>query len=120
MVAPARADAGFDRWVQDFWPTAKAAGVSRAIYDAAFRGVTPDPEVLEKARYQPEFATPLWDYVSTRVSEKRIDAGRDMLVRYRSLLDKHREPLRRRPAHPRRRSGAWNPPTARCSPTRRS
>jgi membrane-bound lytic murein transglycosylase B len=87
FVAPASADENFDRWVRDFWPTAKAAGVSRAVYDAAFQGVTPDPEVLEKASSQAEFATPLWDYVSTRVSDKRIKGGRDALVRHRALLD---------------------------------
>ncbi len=88
LITSARADAGFDRWVKDFWPTAKSAGVSRTVYDAAFRGVTPDPTVLEKARFQPEFSTPLWDYVEGRVSEKRIGSGREALVRYRSLLDK--------------------------------
>ncbi len=87
-AAPARADAGFDRWVRDFWPAAKSAGVSRGVFDAAFAGVTPDPEVLEKAHTQPEFVQPLWQYVEKRVSDKRIAAGRDMLVRYRSLLDK--------------------------------
>jgi membrane-bound lytic murein transglycosylase B len=87
LAGSGRADSGFDKWVQDFWPYAHSAGVSRGVYDAAFRGVTPDPEVLKKARYQPEFVTPLWEYVSARVSEKRIAMGRDMLVRYRSLLD---------------------------------
>jgi membrane-bound lytic murein transglycosylase B len=87
FVTPGRADAGFDRWIADFWPTAKAAGVSRATYDAAFRGVTLDPEVLEKARYQPEFTTPTWQYVLTRVSEKRITTGREMLQQHRRLLD---------------------------------
>jgi membrane-bound lytic murein transglycosylase B len=82
------ADPGFDRWVQDFWPAARSAGVSRATYDAAFRGVTPDPEVLEKARYQPEFVKPLWEYVDKRVSEKRISSGREMLARYAALLDR--------------------------------
>jgi len=88
LTGISRADPGFDRWVQEFWPTAREAGVSRATYDAAFRGVTPDPAVLEKARYQPEFVTPLWDYVETRVSEKRIADGRDMLIRNRDLLDR--------------------------------
>ena len=87
LIGSARADAGFDGWVRDFWPTAKDADISRDLYDAAFQGVTPDPEVLEKARFQPEFVQPLWQYVEGRVSEKRIAAGRDMLVRYRSLLD---------------------------------
>ena len=88
LLAPAFADEKFDRWVSDFWPAAKSAGVSRAIYDAAFQGVTPDLEVLEKASNQAEFATPLWDYVSTRVSDKRIKAGRDALTHHRTLLDR--------------------------------
>jgi peptidoglycan lytic transglycosylase B len=88
LVGSGRADSGFDQWVQGFWPTAKAAGISRGIYDAAFRGVTPDPEVLDKAQHQPEFATPIWDYVTKRVSEKRVQMGLDMLQRYRSLLDR--------------------------------
>ncbi len=87
FVGASFADAGFDKWVQGFWPTAKAAGISRAIYNQAFQGVTPDPEVLDKAHYQPEFATPLWQYVLTRVTEKRVASGREMLDRYHALLD---------------------------------
>lgn len=82
------ADAGFDRWVQEFWPTARSAGISRDIYDAAFRGLTPDPDVLEKARYQPEFVSPMWVYVTRRVGEQRIATGREMLVTHRALLDR--------------------------------
>jgi membrane-bound lytic murein transglycosylase B len=78
---------GFDRWVQEFWPTASAEGISRATYEAAFRGVTPDPAVLEKARYQPEFVKPMWDYIASGVSEKRIVNGRAMLARHAELLD---------------------------------
>jgi len=87
LVSTGHADAGFDRWVQSFWPTAKAAGISRGVFEAAFRGVTPDPEVLQKANYQPEFSIPTWQYVVTRVSEKRVLAGRDMIQRYKPLLD---------------------------------
>ncbi len=88
LAGSARADAGFDKWVQDFWPTAQQAGVSRAVYEAAFQGVTPDPEVLDKAQYQPEFVTPLWEYVTARVTDKRVDAGREMLAQYSALLDR--------------------------------
>jgi len=88
LSGAARADAGFDRFVQEFWPTAQAEGISPGIYEAAFRGVSPDPEVLEKASHQPEFVTPLWEYVETRVSDKRIANGREMLGRYGSLLDR--------------------------------
>ncbi len=86
-TGPAFADAGFDRWVREFWPAARSAGVSSATYNAAFRGLTPDPEVLEKARYQPEFVKPLWAYVAKAVSEKRLKNGKDMLRRHARLLD---------------------------------
>ncbi len=88
ILTAAHADSGFDRWVQDFWPTAKAAGISRATYDRAFRGVTPDPEVLEKAHTQPEFSMPIWQYVVSLVSEPRVETGREMLDRYSALLDR--------------------------------
>lgn len=83
----ARADQGFNRWVADFWPAAQEAGISRQVYDAAFRGVTPDPEVLEKAQYQPEFVRPLWDYVQRAVNDKRIATGRALLQQHRPALD---------------------------------
>jgi membrane-bound lytic murein transglycosylase B len=86
LSAMAHADAGFNRWVQDFWPAAQAEGISRGVYDAAFAGVTPDPDVLEKASAQPEFVTPIWDYVERRVSDTRIETGREMLSRYAELL----------------------------------
>lgn len=83
---PALSDAGFDRWVREFWPVAAKSGIRPGTYNAAFAGVKPDPEVLKKADYQPEFVRPLWDYVDSAVSQKRIATGRDMLVRHRRLL----------------------------------
>ena len=40
-VSPARADAWSD-FIAGLWPEAQKEGVSRATFDAAFRGVTPD------------------------------------------------------------------------------
>ncbi len=90
LVAPAQAQsqAGFQHWIADFWKTAQAAGISRATYERGFAGVRLDREVLEKARYQPEFVRPLWDYVDSAVSEKRLQAGRAKLRQYRRLLDR--------------------------------
>jgi len=85
--AQAQSQAGFQRWVANFWPTAHAAGISRSTYERGFRGVRLDPAVLEKARYQPEFVKPLWDYVDRAVSKKRLANGKKMLRKYRVLLD---------------------------------
>jgi membrane-bound lytic murein transglycosylase B len=85
-VGAARADAGFDRWVQAFWTPAHEAGVSRATYEAAFRGLSPDPDILQKAQNQAEFVKPIGEYLDSAVSEKRVSHGRDMLARYGDLL----------------------------------
>jgi membrane-bound lytic murein transglycosylase B len=76
----------FSRFVEQFWTSANKAGISRRTYDNAFKGVTPDPEVLKKAEYQPEFTKPIWEYLATAVSQKRIENGRKMLRQYRSLV----------------------------------
>ncbi|WP_274627807.1 lytic murein transglycosylase [Arvimicrobium flavum] len=86
---PARADAGFRGWVESFRSVAADSGVSRATYDRAFRGINSvDPEVLEKARFQPEFTAPVWDYFDNRVHEQSIEVGRAMLRKWKPWLDK--------------------------------
>ncbi len=88
FLTPASADAGFQNWVAGFRATAAQSGISKTTYNRAFRGVTEiDPEVLEKARYQPEFTAPVWDYFDNRVHEDSIETGRAMARKYKSTLD---------------------------------
>ncbi|EIM74626.1 lytic murein transglycosylase [Nitratireductor aquibiodomus RA22] len=85
----ASADAGFQRWVQQFRGVAIQNGVSGATYDRAFRGITaPDPEVLEKARYQPEFRAEPWEYFDNRVQEDAIQRGRQLARQWKPWLDR--------------------------------
>lgn len=87
FLSPALADAGFERWIASFRVTAIQSGVSGSIYDRAFRGITEiDPEVLEKARYQPEFTAPVWDYFDNRVHENSVEVGRAMASKHKALL----------------------------------
>ncbi|WP_187968199.1 lytic murein transglycosylase [Aquibium microcysteis] len=86
---PAFADAGFQKWVAGFRSVAAQSGISRTTYDRAFRGVdAPDPEVLEKARFQPEFTAPVWDYFDNRVHEESIAVGRQMARQWKPWLDR--------------------------------
>jgi membrane-bound lytic murein transglycosylase B len=86
---PAFADAGFQKWVAGFRSVAARSGISGSTYDRAFRGVTaPDHEVLEKARFQPEFAAPVWDYFDNRVHEDSIAVGRRMARQWKPWLDR--------------------------------
>ena len=89
FAGPAWADAGFERWVSGFRAVAAQEGITRKTFDRAFRGVTePDPVVLEKARFQPEFTAPVWDYFDNRVHEQSIAVGREMARKWKPWLDK--------------------------------
>jgi membrane-bound lytic murein transglycosylase B len=67
----------FREFVDALWPLAQARGVSRAVFDRAFAGVTFDPKVVASAESQPEFVRPIWDYVMSAVSPDRVQRGRD-------------------------------------------
>ncbi len=83
------ADAGFRNWIASFRATAVQAGVSGAVYDRAFRGISDaDPEVLQKARYQPEFTAPAWDYFDNRVHEQAVANGRALARQWKPWLDR--------------------------------
>lgn len=87
VAAPAAfADAAGQRFVQSFWPTAKKAGISRQVYLAALGNFTPDPDVIAKAEAQAEFVRPIWDYLDSAVSEKRIANGKAALARNSARL----------------------------------
>lgn len=88
LAAPALAD-GFADWKASFRKTAAASGVSGTTFDRAFRGVSSiDPVVLEKARYQPEFTAPVWDYFDNRVHDESVAVGRQMARKYKPWLDR--------------------------------
>lgn len=81
------AETRYERFVRTFWASAKKAGVSRKTYDAAFAGLKPDPVVLEKNAYQPEFKIPPAHYVILAVTDTRIRVGKEKLVKYKTELD---------------------------------
>lgn len=72
--------------VEGLWPSAKSAGVTRATFDRAFQGFTPDPEVIEQANYQPEYVKPIGEYIDRAVSEKRVATGKQKLAEYQDLV----------------------------------
>jgi membrane-bound lytic murein transglycosylase B len=48
--------------------------------------MTPDPDVPELVTTQPEFSTPIWEYIDKRVSATRIARGRDAVARNAALF----------------------------------
>lgn len=80
-------DTGFGAWVAGFRGQALAQGIRPEVFDAAFRGVRPDPEVIRRDRNQSEFTKALWDYLDSAVSDERVRNGRDALRRHGPLLE---------------------------------
>ena len=86
-AGPAGADARYERFVKSFWASARKAGVSRKTYDKAFAGLTPDPEVVRKNAYQPEFKFPASHYLILAVTDTRIRLGKERAKEYKTELD---------------------------------
>lgn len=76
----------FDSFIASFRGKALAAGVSAQVYDAAMGGLTPDPRVPDLVTTQPEFTTPMWDYIEGRVTANRIERGKAAIGRNTSLF----------------------------------
>nr|WP_244244166.1 lytic murein transglycosylase [Lysobacter alkalisoli] len=65
---------------------ALAKGISASTFDAHVRSVVPDPSLLELLNRQPEFTTPIWDYMAGLVDEERATEGRTMLSTHADTL----------------------------------
>ena len=88
LLAPALAQPTdrFDAFLGLLRGEAVAAGVNGAFYDAIIADLTPDPNVPNLVETQPEFTTPLWDYLETRISAGRIDRGKASMARNQTLF----------------------------------
>ncbi len=86
MTTLVSANRGFDRWIAGFRSRALAQGIRPQVFDAAFRGVRYDVDVVQKDRNQSEFTKQIWEYLDSAASETRVRNGRDALRKHRSLL----------------------------------
>jgi membrane-bound lytic murein transglycosylase B len=81
-------DSEFEAWKLQFRQTALAQGIQAAVVDLALRGLLPDQKVLEMNQHQPEFSKPVWEYLGTAVSDKRVEMGRQRWRENAELLQK--------------------------------
>lgn len=61
-------------------------GIAAERFDAITAGLTPDSSVLPLLDAQPEFTTPLWDYLAALVDSQRVADGQAQLNTHRDLL----------------------------------
>ncbi len=86
LIVPATANASFDRWIAGFRSRAASQGISRPVFDAAFRGIRYNTDVIQKDRNQSEFTKQIWEYLDSAASETRVRNGRAALQKNRRLL----------------------------------
>ena len=78
----------FQAFIKSLRPLAEARGVSRQTFDAAFKGVTYDPNVLAHTNAQAEFVKPICEYLNAAVSARRVEQGAAVAQQYQSWLAK--------------------------------
>jgi lytic murein transglycosylase len=95
LASPAVADEGFRRFVDQLWPEAQAFGVSRSIFEAAFRGVEPDttlPDLILPGRSRPEpshqaeFSKTAKEYIDQVQIAHLTEQGRSLLAQHGKIL----------------------------------
>lgn len=64
------------------------AGVSGSTFDTHTAGLAPDMAVIDLLDAQPEFKTPIWDYMAGLVDDERVADGQAGMARWQSELDR--------------------------------
>jgi membrane-bound lytic murein transglycosylase B len=77
----------FESFIAGFEARAVAEGISPQTYRAATAGLTPDPNIPNIVSSQPEFTTPVWEYIEGRVSAGRIARGREAMAQNAALFE---------------------------------
>src|SRR3984885_11946309 len=85
----ARAD--FASCVGSLRAQAAHSGISAKTLDIAFNGLEPDAKVLDLQKQQPEFKTPVWDYVDGLVDDDRVADGKAAMAREARALARAEE-----------------------------
>ncbi len=65
---------------------AQTKGVRADTFDTHTAALAPDMAVIGFLDAQPEFVTPIWDYLAALVDEERVADGRAMLAQWKEVL----------------------------------
>jgi lytic murein transglycosylase len=99
LCAPAEAQSRptFSAWLDNFWPEAQSAGITRATFDRAFAGLTPDlslPDLVlpDKPQARPpgqaEFSRTPEQYINREQIMRLAGQGRELAARHKAILDR--------------------------------
>ncbi|MEZ5926411.1 MAG: lytic murein transglycosylase [Hyphomicrobiaceae bacterium] len=89
------ADAKFRQWLEALWPEAEALGVSRATFEAAFRGVEPNrslpdlaPAKGTESKGQAEFIKSPGAYINESQIQTLAQSGKAYAAKWKADLDR--------------------------------
>jgi membrane-bound lytic murein transglycosylase B len=80
-------DEKFQAFIRDFEATAIGRGVTAQTYNKAVAGIAPIATIDTIVAEQPEFVRPVWAYLDSAVSAKRIAEAKNFLNQNGALLD---------------------------------
>jgi lytic murein transglycosylase len=86
VVPPVAADPVFATCMTSLRGVAEKQGVTTASFDTYTKDLAADVSVLDLLDAQPEFTTPLWDYLAALVDDQRVADGQAMLTTHAELL----------------------------------
>ena len=88
IAATARAEppTAFAGCIAELRSEAGAKGITAKTFDTMLAGIEPDPTVLDAMETQPEFETPIWEYLARLVDERRIAEGKVRLAAWAPVL----------------------------------
>jgi len=86
LCSPGAIAADFRSCVKALRGEAAAKGITAQTFDRAMAGVEPDRGVLDSMDNQPEFTTPIWDYLAALVDKQRIADGVAKLAEWAAVL----------------------------------
>lgn len=90
-IQPGRPTSGnprFDAFLLDARRDAIAQGIRPDMFDRATAGITPIASIAASNANQPEFTKPVWAYLDSAVSARRVKDAQLMLTRYGDVLDR--------------------------------
>lgn len=86
LIAPAVQAEDFGACFQALRGEAVRAGVTRAGFDKLTTGLSPDLSVVKLLDDQPEFKTPIWDYMAALVDAERVADGQARMGQWKESL----------------------------------
>ncbi|MDY0250208.1 MAG: lytic murein transglycosylase [Pseudomonas sp.] len=85
-AAPLVTAQSFTDWRAGLRMEALSQGIAPLLFEQAFAGLIPDPQVIRADQSQPEFSRPIWEYLDSAVSSWRVARGKALLAEHTKTL----------------------------------